>query len=311
MKQNIVTVPDGLIAPLSINGLNGRVLKVPAKAKKYSNKQILMIYGHHASLERMYGIVENVAIYGNVTMPDLPGFGGMDSFDRLGQKPNLDKQADYLATFIKLYYRGKKVSILGMSLGFVVVAKMLQKYPDLNKKVELLISLVGFTSTDDFSFKKSNIRLLRATTLALSPKPAAWLFRYGALNSLAINIVYRLVANKHSKMKDADKAELKRRISFEVHLWQCNDVRTYMLATAEMMRLDITGKKVSHSLIHVTVGSDQYFNNKVVERNLKKVFREVKIIKAKMGNHAPTVIDDAMGSQEFIPKELRKILAKF
>ena len=40
----------------------------------------------------------------------LPGLGGMDSFYSIGLKPSLDNMADYVASFIKLSYKRKKVS---------------------------------------------------------------------------------------------------------------------------------------------------------------------------------------------------------
>ena len=101
MKSNVKN-PSDFITPLIINGLHGRVLHIDATKKTAANLEILLIYGHHASLERMFGIVEDIAQYGNVTVPDLPGFGGMDSFYKIGEKPTLDNLADYLATFIKL-----------------------------------------------------------------------------------------------------------------------------------------------------------------------------------------------------------------
>ena len=53
---------------------------------KNRDRNILLIYGHHAMLERWWGLVENLNLYGTVTMPDMPGFGGMDSFSKIGQK---------------------------------------------------------------------------------------------------------------------------------------------------------------------------------------------------------------------------------
>ena len=310
MKQNIVTVPEGLISQLNINGLNGRLLKVPAKKPKFSKQHILVIYGHHSSLERMYGIVENISEYGNVLMPDLPGFGGMDSFDVLHKKPSLDNFADYLATFIKLHYRNKKVSIVGMSFGFVVVTRMLQKYPELSKKIVLLVSLVGFANSDDFKFSKRMKSSFRFASLICSTKLSAPIVRYVFLNGPAIRFGYWSVSKIHPKMKGADLKELRKRTKFEVYLWHCNDVRTHMLTTAEMMSLDLTNTKVDHSLLHITVGVDQYFNNASVKKNLKKIFNKVEVMKAGLGNHAPTVIGDAESAKSFIPKELRKRLSK-
>ena len=88
------------IAPLNINGMNGRMLHIAAPKNK--NKELLLLYGHHSSLERMYGIAEDLNQYGAVTMPDFPGFGGMDSFYTIGMQPSIDNLADYLASFVKL-----------------------------------------------------------------------------------------------------------------------------------------------------------------------------------------------------------------
>src|SRR5436190_14586191 len=88
------------ILPLHINGLSGRMLR--AKSTTGSQREILLIYGHHAMLERWWSLVQNMRKYGNITMPDMPGFGGMDSFYTIGIRPSIDAYADYLAAFIKL-----------------------------------------------------------------------------------------------------------------------------------------------------------------------------------------------------------------
>ena len=86
-------------------------------------------------------------------MPDLPGFGGMDSFNSIGRTPTIDEYADYLAAFVKMRYRRKKVTIIGISFGFVVATRMLQRYPELASKVDIVVSIVGFMHKTDFLFK--------------------------------------------------------------------------------------------------------------------------------------------------------------
>src|SRR5689334_19455199 len=136
MPQKSPQNPADFIVPLNINGLEGRMLHMPA-AKKGRNREILLIYGHHAMLERWWGLVQNLNDYGTVTMPDLPGFGGMDSFAKIGRKPTIDAFADYMAAFIKLRYKRKRVTMVAISFGFVVATRMLQRYPELTKKVDL------------------------------------------------------------------------------------------------------------------------------------------------------------------------------
>jgi pimeloyl-ACP methyl ester carboxylesterase len=118
--------PADYILPLYMNGLSGRMLRYKAAKPKF--KEILLIYGHHAMLERYWGLAENLREYGNVTMPDLPGFGGMESFYKLGTEPSIDVIADYLAAFVKMRYRGKRIIIAGVSFGFIVATRMLEKY---------------------------------------------------------------------------------------------------------------------------------------------------------------------------------------
>lgn len=144
--------PEDYIVPLNINGLEGRMLRLPAK--RPGQREILFIYGQHSSLERWWGLALEMNKYGALTMPDMPGFGGMTSLYKIGSSASIDNLADYLAAFIKLKYRNKKVTILAMSLGFVVATRMLQRYPELTKKVDFMASIVGFGHRDDFIFSK-------------------------------------------------------------------------------------------------------------------------------------------------------------
>jgi pimeloyl-ACP methyl ester carboxylesterase len=307
MKQNEVKIPKGLLHPLTINGLNGRFLRIPHNNKK---RNILVIYGHHSSLERMYGIVENIADYGTVTMPDLPGFGGMDSFYSLGKKPSLDDYADYLATFIKLKFRTGNITIMGMSFGFVVVLRMLQKYPDIAKRVNFLVSIVGFSDKSDFKLSARNQFLLRTMSRTFSFSVMSFLMRYIGLNKFSIGLAYRINAKNHPKMQDADKNELKRRIRFEVYLWQINDVRSYMATMLMMFTLKQNPTKLPFILRTVSVSSDQYFNEEQVLNNFRNIFPKVVNSKINLKNHAPSVIGNKEESKVFIPKSLRKALDK-
>ena len=133
MYKNNPRIPREYVVSLNMNGLRGRMLRMPAKKSK--KREILLVYGHHSSLERMYSLAEVLNDYGAVTLPDLPGFGGMNSFYKLGEKPDMDTMADYLASVVKLRYKSRRITIVGVSYGFTVVTRMLQLYPDIAKKV--------------------------------------------------------------------------------------------------------------------------------------------------------------------------------
>src|SRR6266403_2252012 len=94
--------PEEFIVSLNINGLDGRMMLLPARRK--TKRQFLFLYGSHSSLERWWGLAEQLSKFGNVTMPDLPGLGGMTPLYKIGRQPDLDYLADYLAAFIKLKY---------------------------------------------------------------------------------------------------------------------------------------------------------------------------------------------------------------
>ena len=299
---------DEYLHSLNINGLRGRMLRLPAPKGK--DKELLVVYGHHASIERLYGLAQELNRYGAVTMPDLPGFGGMDSFYRIGKKPSLDNLADYLATFIKLRYKNKRITVMGMSLGFLIVTRMLQRYPDLAKKVDLLVSTVGFVHHDEFRFKRRNYLIFRYTSSFFSNWLPALFLKYVVLRPGIIRHTYNRVADTHSKLKDANEAEKKLRIDFEIVLWQSNDIRTYMDTSVTMLTADLCNMQVDLPVCHIAVKDDRYFNNDIVAQHLKIIYSKVTIMESVVSAHAPTVIATAKDIAPFMPQKLRRLLAK-
>lgn len=308
MNKRKPKVPADYIEPLYINGLRGRMLHMPAP--KNRNREILFVYGHHASLERYFGFAEALNAYGPVTMPDLPGFGGMESFYKIGMTPTLDNLADYLATFIKLRYKRRRITIIGMSFGFIVATKMLQKYPDLVRKVDLVISVVGFCHKDDFHLKRRYFYTFRYGTVIFSRAIMAWMVQYIFLRPTLIRFAYHLVEDKNEKLREANREERERRIDFEIGLWRSNDVRTYMKTATEMFTLDLCNKQVALSVYHVAVDMDRYFDNGIVEQHMKVIYQDCTLIKAKMNGHSHTVIATAKEVAPFFPRQIRSVLSK-
>lgn len=297
------------IVPLNMNGLQGRMLHMPPP--KNHNREILFVYGHHSSLERWFGIALNFNKYGAVTMPDLPGFGGMDSFYKIGEKASVDNLADYLAAFIKMRYKHKHVTIIGMSLGFVIATRMLQRYPDLTKKVDLLVSLAGFVHKDDFTFTSRRHSLYLAGARFFSLPLACSFFRHVCLNPLVLKTVYRHTHNAKDKFRGVVDEELKEILKVEIGLWHDNDVRTYMRTSVEFLTLDNCTQKVDLPVHHLAMKADRYFDNQVVEQHLRVIFTEFHLLAVlKAGNHAPSVLADAKSAAPLMVPKLRKLLAE-
>lgn len=295
-----------VISRIAINGLKGRVLYVPAKKKH--KKEILAVYGHHASIERMKGIAEALSEYGNVTVPDIPGFGGMDSFFSIAKKPTIDNLADYLAAFIKLRYKHQKITILGISLGFVVATRMLQKYPELTNKVSLLVSAAGFVHKDDFAFSRTGKAVVAQCARLLSTRPLSFFIKYTTLRKPMIKLAYSLSKSKAATTEETDD-ERRQRIAFEVELWQKNDIRTHMFTLYEMLTLDLCGSSVHCKVYHVPVVGDQYLDNQLIEQHLRVIYDSYESIPLKAKVHAPTVIADARTAKAFLPRKLRNLLS--
>jgi len=303
------TSPADYIAPLDMNGLSGRMLHVPAPAGKKT--EFLFIYGQHSSLERWWGLIQYIGRYGAVTAVDLPGLGGMDSFYTIGKKPTLDNFADYLAAFIKMRYKNKRVVVVGMSLGFAIVTRMLQRYPELKKNVSMLVSLVGLVHGDDFKIPPMLYFFFRSLATVMKFRVPALFFRYVCLNSWTLRTAYHRTPNaKHKFAAAKNAAEHEQFMAVEIWLWQHNDVRTHAVTTLEMMDLDNCKQRVDVPVWHVTTDVDQYLDSHRVEQHLRVIFSEVHLLRAKLPHHAPSIIADAETAAPLIPEELRRILKK-
>ena len=294
------------IQPLHINGMQGRLLKVPARGRK--KREMLLIYGHHALLERWWGLIENLQTYGNITMPDLPGFGGMDSFFTIGKQPTIDNYADYLAAFVKMTYRRKRVTIIGISFGFVVATRMLQRYPELTKKVDLVVSVVGFMHRDDFLFPPKRRVDYHIFTRIMGTAPLAFLIRYIGLNKFVIkNIYVRLPAGKR-RFVEMTPDDFKALMDFEVELWQKNDVRTHWRTTSEFLELDNCQSQIDLPVWHVQSSGDHYFDNDVVEQHMRVVYSDYTSGIMKSPAHTPSILGDKKELSVMVPAALRRKL---
>ncbi len=308
MSNKVSSNPADYIVPLNINKLEGRMLHVPGPDTHSRN--ILLIYGHHAMLERWWSLVENLNDYGSVTMPDLPGFGGMDSFAKIGRKPDIDAFADYLAAFIKLRFKRKKISIVAISFGFVVVTRMLQRYPELAKKVDILVSLVGFMHKDDFVYKVNERKFYVKATRFFGTRPTTFFIRYLLLNKFILNTLYVHMPNSKKRMIDITSEEFSKNMEFEVKIWQANDVRTHWLTTAEFLNLDNCQKQIDLPVIHVISKQDHYFNNEIVKQHMLVVFKRYRRYQANSRAHTPGILADKKAAGVMLPPGLRKVLSK-
>ena len=258
--------PDNYIVPLNINSLEGRLLRYPNKIKK--NTEILFVYGRHTSLERWWGMIQVLHSFGTVSVPDLPGYGGMDSFYKINKKPSLDNMAEYLATFIKMQYKKRKFVIISVGYGFSVVTRMLQKYPELTEQVKLNVSLMGYADKEDL---KNNL-LLRLGfyiyTSIFKRRLPSYIVKHLFLSKFILRQRYLLGKKEYHSDK------ITQLVNIEIELWKINDLRTYMYSTQEMLRFTNCHQEVKLPVYHVYALDDQRFINANIEQHLKVIYDE-------------------------------------
>lgn len=301
--------PADYILPLYMNGLSGRMLRIAPQGNK--KLEILFIYGHHASLERYFGVAELLSKLGGVTVPDLPGFGGMEPFYKIGEKASLENYADYLAAFVKLRYKNKKFVLTGYSLGVTIYTRMLQKYPELSARVQMVLSIAGFTDRDDFSFSKKRRWFYSVVSAFASHRLTAALYKHLVLRPIFIRYIYRHMYNAKQKFSGKEADDLKRAIDMEVSLWRSNDPRSYMATGHMMMKLQLAG--LGHIVLpiyHAGVENDHYFDSLRVEQHMRMIYSDFISGKIIAPTHAYSIVGAAKDAAPFVPKEFINAMIK-
>lgn len=306
----MVSIPHQYIADFSLNGLRGRRLCMPSSGSNQP-QSILLIYGIHSSLERMYSTAEFLSDFGSVTMIDLPGIGGMDSFYSIGLKPTLDTYADYLYSALKSLKLCQGVKVVAMSFGFLVVTRMLQKHPDAQAWFDDVISFVGFGRTSDFNdYKRKHRNYLPISTL-FSTSLGGWLVKRVVFNPLSLRLMFGIFRTFNPKYKHGMATDPDGSLAMELELWQKNDARTRFELYKLIFDFDLT-RGTTHPIkvrLHdMTTPSDQYFNPKKVSETLTLLYSKVSRSTANMLLHAPSIIGDKQAVGKVFSDEAKAIL---
>lgn len=289
------------ISRIKLGGLEGRVLRI--EGPKGSKSEVLFIYGHHSSLERWQGIAELVAAKASVTMPDLPGFGGMESLYRVGKTASFDNLADWLAEFVRKTYQDRKVTVVGMSLGFVIITRMLQRHPDLTERVEKLVSLFGFADSNDFKMSQRSKILNGMAARFFSLPITSDFYRLVLLNPHVLRAGYHKTKNAKQKFAGLTPEQKRENMEFEIELWHANDLRTHMRTAYEFVTFHMSDVKVNLPVHHIAVHNDRYFNNASVEKHFRQIFSNYKqLAELDGGTHAPTSIQTAEEAMTILPE---------
>ena len=296
---------------LEIDGLKGRCWRAPAIYEEMAGSTLLVAYGHHSSLERTRGLAQYMRRFGRVVIPDLPGFGGMDSFYRSGRKPTLDNYADYFkACFDTELERGRPVVLVGFSFGFLVVTKFLQKYPEYRSSVRAVVAVVGFAHRDALEFSPSRRRLYISLAKIIRTKSGSAAFRHLCLSRPVLRLVYARTYMARHKFADRSEEEKRRFMDMEISLWHLNDPRTWAFTSILMLTVDLTSENTGLDLHHLIVSGDQFLNAAANEAALQKIYNTVMVFNVDSPTHAPSVIASPEEIAAIMPDALAEALKR-
>ena len=308
MKQSYF-LNDPKIKPYTFQGLQGRYAHWPAASAK-AKRTFVLVYGQHATIERLIPIIEALTDYGDVYLPDNPGFGGMESAFEIKRYPDLEFYGQHLKHFIDNYVPAdRQLTLFGISYGFQALTQMLHDYPELNPRVEQLISFVGFPSYKDFHMPKHMSIPLKYILAGTGRTRLGAAFYDHVMSERLICFVYAATKPIQAKFKTLSGEEAKRYAREQAWLWLINDNRTHAATGWDFFcHNDLTDYRLDVDAIHIGVPADHLLDNSRVENELSHMFSKMTALRLNLDNHAPLDIDSADKVRELLPDGLDDIM---
>lgn len=306
-----IKLPNHQVETINIGGLKGRLLHLSPKTKS-KNKQILLIYGMHSSLERMYSTALFLNRYGEVTLPDLPGIGGMEPFYKINKRLTLDNYADYLYTILKSRKLVSKVDVVAMSFGFMVLTRMLQKYPETEAWFDNVISFVGFGQANDFQYSLFKRRAYIVISDVMSTRLGGWIAAKLIFNPLSLRLMFRVLGTFNPKYQYGFRTDPEGTVAMELDLWQKNDARTRFAIYKLFFEFNLCNDlhKIKVPLLDLTTPNDQYLDPKRVQASLRAIYTNVESARLNSRLHAPSVIGTESEVAKAFPEKAKQILSE-
>lgn len=304
MKQtHFVDAPE--VTNYEFKGLAGRYGHWPAN-RTNATRTFVLVYGQHATIERLKPIIETLQNYGDVYLADNPGFGGMDSPYKIKAYPDLDFYAQHLKNFIDRYVDpSRQLTLVGVSYGFQMLVEFLHSYPMYCQRVEQLISFVGFVSHKDFNMpKRVSIPLMYMLCNSGRTKLGAALYDR-ILNERLIMATYKATKPIQAKFKNLDGDEAKQYAREQAWLWLVNDNRTHGVTAWDFFKkTDLTAYRIDVEAIHIGVPKDHLLRNHQIEDEMSRMFSTFTAYSLHLDNHAPLDLDTAKKVQSMLPKAI-------
>ena len=283
--------------------MHGRMLHLP-KQKAGHDRSFVVLHGQHHSIERFYSIAQYLNQFGEVYMPDLPGFGGMDSFYAVGKHPSYDAYADYVHSVMQQCQLGRRVWLVGASFGSQVMTRTLQRHPEIQTVVEQAVAIAGLVGKRDFrvswSFRAKLFPLIYISSTRIGAYISGAIFS-NAVTSRLVKRVIRSIKSKYYR----DEAKLRLAVAVEARLWRINDRRTHAKTTLMMFGQDLRDYKdkvIGVPLHNVTSEMDQYFSNDSVSSGFRELYKSYEFAYLATNQHSPSIIADKHEVASILPR---------
>lgn len=258
------------IQNLRMNRLRGRFLRVTSRTT--ASSEILVLPDVAMNLEMLSPLSQELGKHGNVTVVDLPGSGGMTSFYSIGQSPDIEQYASYIASFIKLRFKRRRVKIVCVGYSLAFVTRLLQRYPSVSKKVDVVVSLSGFLHTQDLALQPSQRTLLRIKRNLQSTRFASMIAHY---TSMQPSVIASSLQSRNIQLDDEYMANV-------VAAWRQLHIRTYRKMQLEQLRFNLCQQQLPTPLHYVHYPYYVYnLESDLVEAHLRVAYKKVTIHRPK------------------------------
>ena len=291
------------VEPFYINGLEGRMLKAGTKTSK--TKQILYVYDILDSLENSWGIIENLRSYGNVTAVDLPGVGGMTYFSKIEHPITIDAYADYLAAFIKLSFKRKKLVIVAKGFGFVAITRMLLKYPILSDKIKTVINIGGEVHNDDLQLTTNKKKVLAFCFDVFSLWPISFITKKILMNERYLGFMSNIIGLSNYQ----NILRFNNMLLFEEHLKIIRKIHmtSYWRLMSQLVKLDNCTYRINVPLKHAYIQNFGFTNYTTQKQHMMIAYKNYRAYEI----HVPKKqeLSSKKTDSYLLPKSIKRALA--
>ncbi len=278
-KTDSTTQPA--ISTLRMNNLKGRVMNVLGRVR---SKEILLIYAPTMDIESVSHLANLLSRYGNVTVPDLPGFGGMSSFYKINEKPTVDNYAAYLAALVRLKYKKRRITIVTLGASFAFAVRMLQRYSNIESKTNGVISIGGYPHSQDLSV---NIA-----------ERYAKIFGYSIVNSAVIGGPINAALKFNRIVLTSSEQELPPEYDF----------RTASFVSRALLNIDLCKQRTGIPLHYIPSKSFGTLKTHDLAQHLQVVFKKVNKHQGRTKKDIIESLKSKNGITKFMPSTVLQIL---